>query len=109
MAVTFASNKLMEDVAMTSSFQSDEIYLHRKTNYSIHSIFTGSPVGSMYIAVSINGDDWIVLADSTQAIAAAGDIMYNIDKGSYSIARLHYTFASGSGTCNSFFDAKGEI
>lgn len=109
MNISFASNKLLESESMASSFQSGEINLHRKKNFSIHSIFTGTPNGSMYIAVSIDNSNWIVLADSAQAISEAGDVFYNVDVAGYSYAKLHYTAVSGTGSCSSFFDAKGEI
>lgn len=106
MAVAFASKNLISAADMSASFQSDEINLTQKGGFCIHSIFTGSPVGSMYIAVSIDGSNWIVLADSAQAIAAAGDVFYNVDAAKYCAARLHYTYSSGTGSCTSYFSTK---
>ena len=106
MAVSFASNRLITSADMSATFQSDEINLVQKGGFSIHAIFTGSPVGSLYIAVSINNSDWIVLADSAQAISAAGDVFWNVDSAKYKLARLHYTATSGTGTLNAFFSTK---
>ena len=91
MALTFASKNLISDADMSASFQSEAINLHNKNGYSIHSVFTGSPVGSLYLAVSIDGDNWVLLPDSTQAISAAGDHFYNVTECKYSWARLHYS------------------
>ena len=106
MAVAFASHDLISAANMSASFQSDVINLEQKGGFSIHAIFTGSPVGSLYIAVSINNSDWIVLADSAQAISAAGDVFYNVDIAKYSSARLHYTATSGSGSLDAYFSTK---
>ena len=106
MAVTFGSNVLLENADMSASFQSDVINLTQKGGFSIHSIFTGSPVGSMYLAVSIDNSNFIILANSAQSITEAGDIFYNVDSSKYSYARLHYTASSGNGSCDSFFSTK---
>ena len=109
MTISFASHKLIEAADMSASFQSDVINLHGKDRYSIHAIFTGSPNGSIYISVSNGNDDWAVLSDSAQAISAAGDVFYNVDRAGYSYVRLHYSFTSGTGSLDAFFKAKGEI
>ena len=109
MTISFGSNKLIQGADMSASFQSDNINLHRKEEFAIHSIFTGSPVGSMYLAVSLDAVSWIILQDSTAAIAAAGDVMYNVNVAGYLWARLHYVATSGTGSLSAFFNAKGEI
>jgi hypothetical protein len=109
MTVSFGSNKLVEDVDMASSFQSDIINLTQKNGFSIHTIFTGAPVGSFYVAVSIDNSNWAILEGSTQAITASGDIFYNVDSAKYLSARLHYVFTSGTGTANAFYSTREAI
>lgn len=109
MTVSFGSNKLIENANMSASFQSDTINLTQKTGFSIHAIFTGSPVGTLYIAVSIDNENWILLADSEQAITEAGDVLYNVESSKYSLARLHYSFTSGSGSLDAFFSTKEAV
>lgn len=109
MAISFGSNKLIESVDMGSSFYTEGINLNQKIGFSIHSIFTGSPVGSMYLAVSIDNSNWIILDGSTQAISEAGDIFYNVDITNYSFVRMHYVFTSGAGTMDSFFTTREAI
>lgn len=94
---------------MSASFQSEAINLHNKIGFSIHCVFTGAPVGSFYIAVSIDGDNWVLLPDSTQAISAAGDHFYNVNDAKYLWARLHYSKTSGTGNLNSTFSTKEGI
>lgn len=109
MAVSFGSNILLEGADMASSWQSDTISLVQKRGFSIHAIFTGAPVGSFYIAVSIDNTNWIILSGSTQAIAAAGDVFWNVDASAYLSARLHYAATSGTGSCDAKFSTKEAV
>lgn len=101
-----ASNVLIESTSMASSFMSERVTLSQRAGFSIHAVFTGSPTGSFYIAVSINGIDWILLPDSTQAVSAAGDIFWNVNDSKYLLARLHWSYSSGSGTCDAYVSKK---
>ncbi len=100
------SNKLIEDGDMSASFQSEHIQLSQRGGFAIHSVFTGSPVGSLYISVSIDGIDWFILPDSTQAITEAGDVFYNVTEAKYLLARLHWAFSSGTGNMDASVSVK---
>lgn len=100
------SNRLIEDADMASSFVSEHITLAQRGGFSIHAVFTGSPVGSLYISVSINAIDWTLLPNSTQSISAAGDVFYNVKDVTFLMARLHYTATSGTGTLDAFVSTK---
>lgn len=109
MAITFGSDKLIVAADMASSFQSEAISLHNKHGFSIHAVFTGSPTGTTFLAISIDGSTYTTLADSSQALSAAGDIFYSVERANYSWVRFHYTASSGTGTMNVFFNTKGEV
>jgi hypothetical protein len=100
------SNKLIEDGDMSASFQSEHIQLAQRGGFAIHAVFTGSPVGSVYVSVSINGTEWVLLPDSTVAVTEAGDIFYNVADSKYLLARLHYARTSGSGTMDATVSVK---
>ena len=106
MTVSFATHKLIENANMGSSFESNTIPLPRRSGYAIHAVFTGSPVGSLYVSVSIDGVNWSVLKDSPQSIAEAGDIFFNVRETNYLYAKLNYDFTSGTGVLNAFYSAK---
>lgn len=106
MALTFASNALISDGDMSASFQSEEINLHNKSGFCVHAVFTGSPVGSLYISVSIDGTNWVLLPDSTEAITEAGDVFYNVSDSKYLLARLHWSFTSGTGDLDATYSTK---
>lgn len=107
--VSQLSNRLLESESMASSFVSEHITLAQRIGFSIHAIFTGAPVGSFYISVSINGIDWILLPDSTEAITEAGDLFYNVNDSKYLMARLHWSRSSGTGSCDAFISKKEAI
>lgn len=103
------TNNLIEDASMLESFQSEPITLVNKDGFSIHTVFTGSPNGSFFIAVSIDGRNWTVLPDSTQEVTEAGDIFYNVTDSKYQLARLHYSRTSGSGTCDASYATREAV
>lgn len=104
--VSILSNRLIEDGDMSASFQSEQISLAQRGGFCIHAVFTGSPNGSLYIAVSIDGLNWAILPDSTQAVTEAGDVFYNVSESKYLLARLHWAFSSGSGTMDASQNTK---
>lgn len=106
MALRFSSNALMEDADMSASFQSEAFSLHKKIGFSVHTVFTGSPSGSLFLSVSIDGDNFILLPDSTQAIAEAGDHLWNVSDSKYLWAKMHWVPTSGNGNLDAFFSTK---
>lgn len=106
MAVSILSNRLIDSQDMGASFVSEHFSLAQRAGFSVHAIFTGSPNGSFFISVSINGIDWILLDGSTQAVSVAGDIFWNVNESKYLLGRLHYTRSSGSGTTNAYVSMK---
>jgi hypothetical protein len=106
MSISFSSQRLLTDQDMAGDIVSDPINLHNKIAYSIHAVYTGAPVGSIYIAVSIDGENWSVLSDSPTAISGPDNLFYNVRIAGYLFARLHYAATSGSGTLNAFFSTK---
>lgn len=100
------SNKLIEDGDMSASFMSEHIQLAHRGGFAIQAVFTGAPVGSVYVSVSIDGTFWVLLPDSTVAVTEAGDITYNVADSKYLMARLHWARSSGSGTMNASVSTK---
>jgi hypothetical protein len=101
-----SSGSLISNQSMSASIVSDVINLHRRSNYSIHMVYTGSPVGAVYVSVSIDGTNWVVLADSSTAVNGAGSTLFNIANAGYMMARAHYAFTSGTGTLNATYSLK---
>lgn len=68
--------------------------------FCVQAIFTGSPVGTLEIQVSLNDTDWETLADSSVAVSGAGSEVYNVSRVFYDKMKVVYTATSGTGTLN---------
>lgn len=101
-----------------ASLSSSPIQLFNCFGYAIQLIFTGSPVGSVSVYVSCDPcneggvavpapSNFTLLASSTTAISAAGDIMYNINDCNYNWFKVVYTKTSGTGSLSGRFNLKG--
>lgn len=84
---------------------------------SIQNIYTGAPVGTLKLQVSnkfvanstcatIANADWSDISGSSYAIAAAGDVVYNLANISYKCLRAVYTKTSGTGVLNAILATK---
>jgi hypothetical protein len=101
-----SSDTLLSGGDMSASIASDPLYLHRKTHFSLHFIYAGAPVGSIYIAVSNNGVNWEVLTNSTIAVSSASTYMFNIQNTGYLMCRAHFAFTSGTGSLSVYSGTK---
>lgn len=109
MTILFANNAsrvLFEDADLSASFQSNEINLANATEFSVHVSTTGSAAGSAYLAVSVDGVNWVILPNSTQAIVGGDTVLYNVKNAGYLMARFHYASTSGTGTADAAFAVK---
>lgn len=100
---------------MVASFFLRPAWLGHICNYSIQLVFTGSPVGTFKLQGSddpgspnagegaqANGvTNWTDIAASSQAIAAAGNILWDVANCGYNFVRVAYTATSGTGTVTS--------
>jgi hypothetical protein len=98
---------------LAASITSNPISVEHIVNYAIQLVFTGSPVGTFKLQASLDEGrpssssessrsfkitNWTDIANSSQAISAAGDIMYNVENAGYNWVRVVYTRSSGTGT-----------
>lgn len=101
---------------MASNITSEPSWLGHISQYNIQLVFTGSPNGNFKLQVSndagrpsaANDTDrdfqitnWTDMADSTQAITAAGNHCYEVADAGHRWVRLVWTATSGSGTITS--------
>lgn len=104
---------------MAGSLTSAAVSLYQIYGWSAQFVFTGSPVGTLKVQVSDDRylneynavqtpTNWTDLVDSSTAIAAAGDITYNVDTAYYNWIRFVYTRSSGSGTLDGRVNLKGQ-
>lgn len=100
---------------MVGSFNLRAAWLGHICNYSIQLVFTGSPVGAFKLQGSddpggpnntsgsqdANVTNWTDITSSSQAISAAGNIMWDVSNAGYNFVRVVYTVTSGTGTLTS--------
>lgn len=96
--------------------------------YSIAAIITGTPTGSIKLqasndpetndtqvnstglAPSVAPSHWADITDSTFAVAASGEVMWNVNAVGYNYVRVSYTDTSGgssTATATIIFNGKG--
>jgi hypothetical protein len=86
---------------------------------SIQAVFTGSPVGSLFLELSDDivppGADpnsvitnWTTYTGSAYAVTAAGNYVFNISNMGYKWLRMTYVPSSGSGSLSAIAAAKND-
>lgn len=68
------------------------------TIFAIHAFWPAALVGTIGIAVSIDGENFENITESEQAVSAAGSFLWNYNGAGFVYARLYFTWTSGSGT-----------
>lgn len=108
------TDKIIESQNMANSFTSSHILLDQIYGYSLHAVYSGSPVGTFKLQVS-NQDvqlresvtEWTDLGSSSVSVSASGSNMWNISDAFYRWVRVVYTKTSGTGSCTITMTSKG--
>ncbi len=91
------------------------IWLGHIANYAIQLVFTGTPIGNFKLQACNDEADprlptsdlltklvhWTDIADSAQAITAAGDHMWTVENAGYTWVRVVWTQTGGTGSLDS--------
>jgi hypothetical protein len=99
-------------LSLATSQNLKPIWLGHIANYAIQLKFTGSPVGNFTLQASNDDVDsrlptadleakivnWTTIADSAQAISAAGDHVWTVENAGYMWVRVVWTQTGGTGT-----------
>lgn len=98
------------------------VWLGHIVNYSLQLVFTGTPAGTFKLQCSNDPGrpsaqgtpeydtvvNWTDIADSSQAVSAAGDITWDVQNAGYVWVRVVYTRSSSTGSLTSArFNVKG--
>lgn len=109
-AVTFSSSSL------STSLDSQAIYLGHIVDYAIQIVFTGSPQGNFKLQVSNDFGsidsatkqiqstgvvNWTDVADSAFTVSAAGNVFWDVQNAGHRWVRVVWTQTGGSGTITS--------
>jgi hypothetical protein len=100
---------ILTDGDMSGNLETDVIDTSRLDAVVFYAKFTGSPVGTLKVQVSIDDINYVDLPDSEVSVTAAGDFMWNIVDTNFDKIKVVYTATSGSGTINIRANTKGEV
>jgi hypothetical protein len=110
---------------MNADFVSAPVMLKNIYTYSMAVIVSGTPTGSVLIQASNDPEtndtmpggipqpvpvNWVDIADSTFALTASGETMWNVNAVGYNYVRVKYVDSSGgtsSATAKIVFNGKG--
>lgn len=107
---------------MGASFNSTPVWLGHICNYAIQLVFTGTPTGSLKLQASNDEgnpslppaeqyagvSNWTDIADSGQAVTAAGNHMWQVSNAGYRWVRFVWSRTSSTGTLTvATFNVKG--
>ncbi len=105
-----------QPVDMSTNINFKPIYLGSIVNYAIQIFFTGSPSGQFKLQMSNDVGNpsapkeslqfeavtnWTDVADSSFSVAAAGNVMWDVQNTGGEWVRVVYTDAGGTGTITS--------
>jgi hypothetical protein len=104
----------MDAVSMGADATSEGILIDQIFGLSFQCVYTGSPVGDLYIQASCDdvakpelATTWTNISGATVAISAAGSTLFNIDKPYYKFVRVFFDRTSGSGALTVTYNGKG--
>jgi hypothetical protein len=90
-----------------TSPQTNILYLD---NVAVQLIWTGTPTGSFYVQVSLDGSTWnnLILNPTPAAAGSADSVGLDINQLSFAYMRIKYVSGSGTGTLQGYISAKME-
>lgn len=99
------NKQILSNVVMNTTINSAALNLLQVYGYAIQVTFTGTPTGTFKLQASCDPSsnlnpsqipsNWTDIADSSFAVTAAGNYMWNIFEVMYNWVRLVYTDGSG--------------
>ena len=94
---------------MTGNITSSVIDLSQTDGYAIFAQWTGTPVGTIKIQVSVDGTNFVDLANSQMNVSGAGNVMWEVITAMYDKVQVVYTAGSSTGTLDVQINGKGLI
>lgn len=98
---------LVATTSAAADLTTPQVDLGDLTTFSIHVAFTGTNVvGSLALESSLDNVNWNLIADSTQAVTASTDHVWNTSGAGYRYVRVTWDYTSGTGNILIRFFAK---
>lgn len=109
MGETLYNVKIVTNGDMSSTITSSVTDLSKTDGYGIEANWTGSPVGTLKLQVSINNLPFVDYPSSATAVNGPGTAIWEVTTAFYSSIQLVYIPSSGSGTLNAQILGKGDF
>ena len=103
--VEFDGNKTTSK-SMAASFNSDKMYTGLQMAVGLQAIYTGSPVGCLFIQYSFDGTNWSDVAGTNVGVNGADNTIWILPEAITIYFRLSYEFTSGTGTLTGLVTVK---
>ena len=100
--------KIIENGSMTGNLTSTIPDLSLTDGYAIQAWWSGTPVGTLQLEVSNDGNTWTVMGESVTAVSGVGTALWLEDYAMYDKVRVVYTATSSTGTLNVQINGKGD-
>ena len=100
-------NLIPAGTVMNTTLHGIAMSVQKALNFSIQVVFTGTPTGSFFLEASddpyvigANGTlnlptNWTTVANSSQSVSAAGNVMWDYGQCGFNWIRVSYTDSSG--------------
>lgn len=116
MRINNVINIIAAGTIMNATINSNYQQLSQQFGYAIQLVWTGTPTGTFKLQGSADTHlnppvNWTDIANSSQAVSAAGNYMYNVIEVMYNYVRVVYTDGSGGASTaiitQATFNSKG--
>ncbi len=98
--------------SLGSSFNSPAVFVDADERFSMHLVYSGTPVGSFVLQFSNDNLTWATAngstGDTTESITTAGDTLYVVSDNGVRWVRVAYTRTSGTGSVLGLFHSNDD-
>jgi hypothetical protein len=101
--------KILTNGDMSGNLTSAPVDLSKTDGYSVYAEWSGSPVGTMKLQVSLDGIHYVDYTGSQTPVNGVGNVIWEVTTAFYDNIRVVYTYGSGSGTLNVQINGKGDL
>ena len=92
---------------MSGNLSSSVTDLQGTNSYSVQAVYTGAPVGTLQLQISMDNITFSEYTGSSVSISEAGNTMFKITRNGERYIKAIYTFSSGTGSLSAIIGLQG--
>ena len=96
---------IITNADMSANIESDSISIGEIGGFAVHSVFTGSPIGTLIVSGS-NDPSLDFVPIDVYAITTEGSRLLNVERANYVFVKVKYISTSGTGVLNVVISGK---